>query len=131
MLATESAKPEHEPAAKAPAPTHRYGRADRRRDRDLHECSGNGDPADGHQIGRREVQADAEHQQDHADLGKLGRHRRISRKAGTEGADGDARQEVADERREVQPDGHEAEREGHHEAQGHRDQQRRLVFHWG
>ena len=71
VLATESAKTEHEAGAEVPAPERRKAGAQRRRDGDLHDRAGQGDAAHGEQVLKREVQADAEHQQHHADLGEL------------------------------------------------------------
>ena len=75
------------------------------------------------------MQADAEHQQDDADLGELRGELAVGDEAGRERADGDARQQVADERRQLQPDGDEAADEREREADGDRRDQRGLVGH--
>ena len=62
-------------------------------DRDLHDGAGNGDGADREQVIQGEMQADAEHQQDDADLGEFSRQRRIGDKARGEGTDQHARRE--------------------------------------
>ena len=49
------------------------------------------------------MQADAEHQQDDADLGELGRQRLIGDEARRERADHDAGEQIADQRRDPQP----------------------------
>ena len=59
-----------------------------------------------------EVQADAEHEQDDADLGELLREAGVADEAGGERADGDAGEHVADERWQAQAVGEETEREG-------------------
>ena len=74
VLATESARPKHEAGAEATSPRASAMRdAERRGDRDLRQRAGDGDPAHRQQVLDREVQADAEHQQDDADLGELAR----------------------------------------------------------
>ena len=82
---------------------------------DLANRTGDGDPPHGHEVGEREMQADAEHQQDHADLGELSRHRRIGDEAGRVRAHEDAGQQVADERRKPQLARDESEDEREHE----------------
>ena len=47
------------------------------------------------------MQADAEHQQDDADLGELARERLVGDEARREGADGDAGEQIADQRRQA------------------------------
>ena len=58
------------------------------------------------------MQADAEHQQDDADLGELTRERLVGDEAGRRRADQHAGDEIADERRQAQPMGHRAEHPG-------------------
>ena len=81
---------------------------------------GNRDLPDRAQVLEREVQSDAEHQQDDADLGELLRERDVRDEAGRSRADEDSRQEVADERRELQPRGEQAQGEGQPEAHSQR-----------
>ena len=64
-------QPERQAGRKAPAPEPGHDGADQRRSADLHDGAGNRDPPDRHQVLDREVQADAEHQQDDADFGQL------------------------------------------------------------
>jgi hypothetical protein len=110
-------------AAARPNPHHRS-------DRDLHEGARDRDPSDREQLGEREMQADAEHQEDDANLGELGRETRIGDKARRERADRDACEEIADERRYLQALGDGAEDEGEDDARDNRrDQGRRLVQH--
>ena len=68
---------EDEAGAPAPAERQREAEAERRRDRHLPDGAGDRDRADREQILEREMQADAEHQQDHADLGELRRKRLV------------------------------------------------------
>ena len=70
------------------------------------------------------MQADAEHQQDHADLGELGGEVGVGDEARRERPDGDAGEQVADERRQAHARGEEAEAERQDEAD--RDQRNEL-----
>ena len=60
----------------------RQADADHGRDDDLSQRTGQGNAAHGEKILEREVQADAEHQQDDADLGQLPGKRAVSDDAG-------------------------------------------------
>ncbi len=62
---------EHEAAADVPAQQHCEAEAEAGGAGDLHQRAGNGDGADREQVLEREMEAHAEHQQDHADLGEL------------------------------------------------------------
>jgi hypothetical protein len=64
------------------------------------------------------VQADAEHQQDDADLGELAGERAVAHEARRVGADEDAREEIAHQRRQAQALRQHSADEGQHEAQG-------------
>ncbi|MND80716.1 hypothetical protein D3C80_724900 [compost metagenome] len=90
---------------------------------DLNQGAGNGDLAHLHQVRRREVQPDPEHQQDDADLGQLGRQFRVRDEAARVGADDDARHQITDQRRQLQPIGQHAEHEGEDEASDQGDNQ--------
>ena len=61
------------------------------------------------------MQADAEHQQDHADFGELQRETGVGDEAGRVRADGDAGEKIADDRRQTEPLGEESESEGKHQ----------------
>ena len=75
----------------------------------------------------RETKTHAEHQED---FGELGGETGVRDKARREGADGDARDEIANERRDAKALGDGAEDEGEHDARNNRrDQGRRLVQH--
>ena len=69
-----------------------------------------------HQVADREVQADAEHQQDHADLGELAGEVGVGDEARRERADRDAGQQVADQRRQAQASREKPEAEREDEA---------------
>jgi hypothetical protein len=75
------------------------------------------------------VHADAEHQEDHADLGELAREVGVADEPGGEGPDGDAGEQVADQRRQPQAPREHAEHEGQAEAGREQDEQVGLVFH--
>ena len=62
------------------------------------------------------MQADAEHQQNDADLGELVGDVLVGDEAGRERPDDDAGEQIADQRRQLEAVGHDAEGEGEHEA---------------
>ncbi len=64
------------------------------------------------------MQADAEHQQDDADLGQLGGEIGIGDESRRERTDRDACEQIADERRQAHARGEKSEREREHEADG-------------
>jgi hypothetical protein len=72
------------------------------------------------------VQSDAEHQQDHADLGQFLREPGVAHESGCERSDRDAREQVAQQWRQPQARGHEAE--CHREDEADRDQGYELRF---
>ncbi len=114
------AKPEHDALANAPAPQMAEAHAHDRRDGDLTNRANYGNAAHGKQVGSREVQPDAKHQQDDADFGELARHTRVGDETRREGADENAGDKIADERRQPQPVGDIAEDRRQHEADGDR-----------
>ncbi len=63
---------------------------------DLHHRAGNRDAAHRQQVAERKMQADAEHQEDHADLGELGRQRLVGDEARRPRADHHAGEQIAD-----------------------------------
>ncbi len=67
-----------------------------------------------------ELHADAEHQQDDADLGELLRHVAVGHEARRVGADEEPGDEISDDRREADPMGGEAEDQRRAEASGQR-----------
>ena len=101
VLATDSARPNTTPAP-IDQPSHsRKPHAEQRRADNLGDGAGDGDGADRQQILEREMQADAEHQEDDADLGELVGEALVGDEAGRERPDGDAGEQIADERREL------------------------------
>ena len=73
------------------------------------------------------MQADAEHQQDDADLGELFGEILVGDIARRERADQDAGQQIADQRRDAQTLGERAEDKGEHEADNDGGNQRRMM----
>ena len=86
--------------------------AEQRGAENLRDGAGHGDRPYREQLLEREMQSDAEHQQNDADLGKLARERLIGNKAGRRRAYEHAGDEIADERRQTQPMGERAEYPG-------------------
>ena len=98
-----------------------YGQPDQR--------AGNGDPAHRQQVAQREVEADAEHQQDHADFGQLRGQRLVGDEARRMGADRNTGDQIADERRHAQPVGDGPEDEGQNQCRDNGRDQGRVVGH--
>ena len=93
---------EHEPAAeRQPQPRRDDRMPSAVADDDLADRARARRCAHRQQVLEREVQADAEHQQDHADLGELGGER-VGDEARRERADGDAGEQIADDRRQAE-----------------------------
>ena len=109
---------EYEPGRQIPAPPARESCADHGGDGDLRHCAGQRDGAHAQQCGNREMQADAEHQQDDADLGQLRGEIGIGDESRRERTDRDARDQVADERRQAHACGEVSKGEREHEADG-------------
>ncbi|MCY1287514.1 hypothetical protein D9M68_439840 [compost metagenome] len=118
---------EHQPGADLPVHGPGQAHAEHGGDGDLHHRAGNGDGLHREQVLQREVQADAEHQQDHAELGDFLRQRLVGDVAGRERPGQHAGQQVADQRRDAQAVGQGAEDEGQDEAGGKGGQQRCVV----
>ena len=104
-------EPEHERRAEASSPSRcASASAERGGDDDLPDRAGDRDRAHRQQVGEREVQPDAEHQQHHADLGELRRRAPTSAtKPGVTGPMTMPGEQVADQRRQPQPRRDEAE----------------------
>ena len=81
------------------------------------------------QVAEREVQPDAEHQEDDAELGELRGQPGVAHEARRERPDGDARDQVADDGRQAQPRSEQPEHEGDPEPRRDDGDQRRLVNH--
>src|SRR6185437_9360394 len=75
------------------------------------------------------MQPDAEHQQDHPDLGELERQSLIDDKSWRERADDDAGEEISHQRRQFEPMGNRAQYEGEAEAEDDRGDEGRLKRH--
>ena len=84
--------------------------------RDLEQGARDRDLSHLHQVSEREMQTDAEHQQDDADLRQLRSQLRIGDKTHCVRADSDPGHQIADQGRELQPVGQHAEHEGQHKA---------------
>ena len=108
---------ENKPCRNRPAEQQAQAQAQQCHDHDLDQRAGNGDGAYGEQILQRKMQADAEHQQDHADLGQLERKLVVGNEARRIGPDQHAGEQVADKRRHPQPVRNRAEHEGKSEAE--------------
>ena len=102
VLATASAMPKIEPGRPVPSERPREQRAQHRGDRALRDGAGNGDAPDREQFLDVELQADAEHQQDDADLRQLLGQRRVGDEARRVRADQRAGEQVADDRRQAE-----------------------------
>jgi hypothetical protein len=86
-----------------------YPPAEQGRHGDLADGTGDGDRLDRHQVLQREVQADAEHQQHHAQFGQLVGQRMV----------GDASNQITDQWRQAELVGQRAEDEGEPQANSH------------
>ena len=75
------------------------------------------------------MQPHPEHQQDDPDLGQFRREGLIGDEAGCEGADHDARHQIADEWRDPQAVGQRAHQEGQDKTPDDGGDQRRMVQH--
>ena len=129
MLATERQSPKTIPAPHG-QPSRRETTAPQQRgDDDLPDRAGKGDAPHGKQVADGKMDADAEHEQDDADLGELLRESGIDDDTWREGSDDDAREQVADEGRHAQAHGDEAEQEREAQAGGDRRDQGGLLGH--
>ena len=118
VLATDNASPSTSAPGSVPAPPQRRAGAHRGGHGDLHDGAGQRDLAHRHQVVHREVQADAEHQQHHADLGQFAGDLHVGDEAGRARPDHDAGQQVAHQRRQLQPRRDEAEQQRQAERRG-------------
>ena len=85
--------------------------------------------AHGQQVLEREMEPDAEHQQDDAELGELVGEVLVGDEAGGERPDGDAGDQVADQRRELEAVRHRAECPGERERNHNGGNQRGVMRH--
>ena len=125
------AEPDHQAGAQWPAPQPAQADAQGGRENDLEDGARHGEPSHRQQVGRGEVQPDAEHQQDDADLGQLHGKLAVGYEPGCEGPHEDSGQQVADQGRQAQPVCDVAEGEGQGEAGGDGRNQRRVMHRGG
>ena len=113
VLATESANPKTRPSLTVQPSSMARPRPISVATRDLDDGARHRDGFDGQKVLQREMQADAEHQEDDADLREFRRQRLVGNETRREGADGDAGEQIADQRRYLQAlrDGAENKRE--------------------
>ena len=109
---------EHGPGQERKTEQGQYAHAGHGGQADLGHSPGHGDIAHGQQILEMEVQAHAEHQQDHADLRALGRRGRVGHKARRMRAHQHARQQIAHQGRKMQLLGDETQHQGGGKATG-------------
>ena len=128
VLATDRARPNTSPAVHDQPSSMAEADAHQRGDDDLDDRAGHGDARHRHQVLEREVQPDAEHQQDDADLGELAGQRVIGVEARRRRADHDAGQHVAGQRLDAQPVRQQAEGVGQQQAGGDGGDQRSVMF---
>lgn len=112
-MTTVDAVARHMPSTAAPptGPTEREPEPGAERDHDAtgEQGAGHRQPAHRPQIGEREPEADAEHQQHDADVGELRGERGVADKPRRVRADRDAGQQIAEQRRLTQALGERAE----------------------
>jgi hypothetical protein len=112
-----------------PAEPPRQAHPEEGRGRDLEHRTGNRDRPHRQQVREREMQADAKHQQDDADLGQFIRHALVRDVARRERPDQDAGEQIADQRRDPEAVRQCAECEGQHEADDDHADERRVMRH--
>ena len=103
--------------------------AEKRTEDGVTETSRERDPAHLLEVVVGELDADAEHQQDHADLGELESELRVRGEAGRERSDQDPGEQIADDRRETEPSGDERPDQGRGQSDGDRRDEGGLVGH--
>jgi hypothetical protein len=108
-------KPKQQASGNRPTHEDAEPEAERRGATDLHERAGDGDSADREQVLEREMQADAEHQEDNADFAQLLRQRLIGNETRRVGTDEDAGDQVANDRGEPEAVGEKTQKERQHE----------------
>jgi hypothetical protein len=122
-------QPKHEPRPHCPAQKVCQPQAHQRCDGDLAQGARDRDGPHREKVREREVQPDAEHQQDDADLSQLQRQSLVGHVPWRERPDQDAGDEVADQRREAQAVGQGPEQEGQAEAHDDGSDERRVMRH--
>src|SRR4051794_25296419 len=99
VLATDSAQTEDQPGPGRPAKAPRQRHAEQCGDRDLNHGAGQGYRPDRHQVLERKMQADREHEQDHADFGQFVGKRLIGDESWRKRTNHDAGKEISNQRR--------------------------------
>ncbi len=94
---------EDQPRSGAPAEPVRDERPGRGGHGDLQECAGQGNAPNGEQLFDAKVEAYAEHQENDPDLGELLGNLGVRNESRREGADGDSRNQIADDGRQTKP----------------------------
>jgi hypothetical protein len=122
-------KTKHDARRDRPAESGGKTGAHQRGDGDLYDGPGNRDGTHGQQLVQREMKADAEHQEDDADLGQLRGEGRIGDEARCDRTDGDAREQVAHQRRDAKTLGNRAEDKGKDDTCDNRRDERGLMQH--
>ena len=129
MLATAMLRPKIRPApTDQPASDEKHD-AKHGHQQDLANRTGKRNAPHRQQVRRREMQADAEHQQHHAHLRKLRRKRNIREEARGEGSDQHAGNQIADKRRQPQPVGAIAKHGGKDETDRDRRYEGEILMH--
>jgi hypothetical protein len=120
---------EHQARAHVPAQPPAQRHAQQGGDSDLAHRAGHGDGLHRDQVAQREMQADAEHQKNDADIGQLLHQPDIGDEAGGERPDGDARQQIAEQGRQLETVRERAKDEGEAKAPDKNGYERRGVMH--
>ncbi len=120
-------EPEHDAGFARPAPPPAHTVAEGSGDRHLAQRPRYRHPAHAPQVAQREVQADAEHQEDDAQLGELADGVHVADEARGEGPDGHPGHEIADDRRHPRAPGQQPAHEGRGQGDTDVDEKRDLV----
>jgi hypothetical protein len=112
-----------------PAPAAGQPEPERRRKQHLDHGARDRDVAHLPEILEGEMEPDAEHQEDHAELGELTDCVRVADEAGRERPHGDTRQQVARDRWQPDAPGEQASNQGVAQGHGDVDQEREFMWH--
>jgi hypothetical protein len=128
VLATDRDSP-NTTASPTGQPQPRAARPQQRGGADLHHGAGHRDLAHRQQVGQRKVQADAEHQQHHPDLGQLPGQRHVADKARRARPDHHPGQQIAHQGRHAQARGDQAQHQRQPETGGEEGDEGDVVGH--
>lgn len=103
---------EHQTSHEAPPHDQRQTNPERGGGCYLYDGTRDGDPSYGKQVTEAEMDSDAEHQQDHADLRQLSGNLLIGYQAGSEGTEGHSSEQVAHDRWQPKATGDKSSQEG-------------------